>query len=197
MRLFVRKSSTIPTQTSEEVKTLNMPFLPCRLESCVRVWDEAPAASSPPAGPSPVCSGEVAGQPRSVTPAAWRLSERHLCFLLLCCSIGGFGILQLFRDQNQVWGLLLKLYQIFASKNPELAAVYQPSLRLLSSSRVFSVAERIMTDLHRTAVNTERFPCSVLRRKREKKPQTKQKCPVTSTSSTPAAFGRPTVSEHN
>lgn len=79
---------------------LNMPFLPCRLESCVRVWDEAPAASSPPpAGPSPVCSGEVAGQPRSVTPTAWRLSERHLRSLLLCCSIAGVGrfrILQLF-----------------------------------------------------------------------------------------------------
>lgn len=33
----------------------------------MRVWDEAPAASSPPpARPSPVCRGEVAGQPRSV-----------------------------------------------------------------------------------------------------------------------------------
>lgn len=109
-----------------------------------------------------------------------RGDSQNATFVFCYCAVasgGGFGILQLFRDQNQVWGLLLKLYQIFASKNPELAAVYQPSLRLLSSSRVFSVAERIMTDLHRTAVNTERFPCSVLRRKRGKKTKQNKNVP--------------------
>lgn len=70
VRLFVRKQHDTNTNLcrgNAKVKMLNMPFVPCRLESCVRVWDEAPAASSPPpAGPSPVCIGEVAGQPRSV-----------------------------------------------------------------------------------------------------------------------------------
>lgn len=108
--------------------------MPFRLESCVRVRDEAPATSPPPPAhpPPPVCSRAVAGEPRSVLGV-------DLCVGLLGCSLAGLGragSLQLspalllrevatFRQQNKVLGSLLKLYQMFASKNQELAAVYQ------------------------------------------------------------------------
>lgn len=140
------KMQTFAHNHLQDVKILNIcpSIVSFRLESCVCVWNEAPAASSPPpARPLPPArGGALAGQPRSVLTL-----QEEVTSILGCCAValvvrdgrGRAGSFQLVpslllrekwplsgSNQNKVLGLLLKLYQMLASKNAELAAVYQP-----------------------------------------------------------------------